>query len=104
MSAVGAVGELALSATSGRSPVKKVVSPTTGSKVQQSLLGDRSWGRNLRSGHSSPSDAIRRQGSTVCVLVRGLNWRCRPVADADHLPKRTLGISDLDQAFAALAG
>jgi hypothetical protein len=31
-------------------------------------------------------------------------WNCRPVADADHLPKRTLGIGDLEQAFAALAG
>ena len=33
-----------------------------------------------------------------------LNLRFRPVADADHLPKRTLGISDPEQAFAALAG
>jgi hypothetical protein len=30
--------------------------------------------------------------------------RARRVADADHLPKRTLGIGDLEQAFAALAG
>lgn len=29
------------SATSGRSPIKKIVSPTTGSKVQLTYLGDR---------------------------------------------------------------
>ena len=69
-----------LSATSGRSPVKKIVSPTTGSKVQQTQVGNRSRRRILRSGHSSPSDASRHQGPTVCLLVTGSNWRCRPVA------------------------
>jgi len=43
-------------ATSSHSLVQKIVSSTTGFKVQPSKFGGRSWWLILRSGHSSISD------------------------------------------------
>jgi hypothetical protein len=41
MAAVGDHNELEVTATSGRSPIKKIVSPTTGFRVQQTYLDHR---------------------------------------------------------------
>ena len=61
---------LTVAATCGRSPAKKIASPTTGPKVQQTLLGDRARQRNLRSGRSWPRDVRRHQGPTARPLVK----------------------------------
>jgi hypothetical protein len=65
------------SATSGHSSIKKIASPTTGSRVQLTLTA--------RSGEffkavvhclAMPGG----QGSTVCRLIKASDWHCRPTA------------------------
>ena len=68
-------------AKSGRSPVKKVVSSTTGSQVLQTQPGDRSQRPILRRGRSPRSAASRHQEPNVHLPVTDSNWPCRRRAD-----------------------